>query len=107
MPTTHMTAEQRLQLVQLACIAAWSDLEVRPEERSVVLDIAANLELPAGSKALVEGWVLDGPPDLDPYAIPREHRDAYLRAFLEVATADGRIDLEESEMIRVLRELLA
>jgi len=107
MAISHMNPDQRLQLVQLACVAAWSNLDVRPEERAVVLDIASTLDLPPGSDKLVECWLSDGPPDLDPYSIPREHRDSYLQAFLEVATADGRIDLEESETIRVLRELLA
>lgn len=106
MSTATMSPEQRLQLAHLACIAAWSNLEVRPEERAVVLDIAAHLQLGQEGVSKVEAWLADGPPDFDPYTIPREHREAFLQAFLEVATADGRIDLEESETIRVLRELL-
>ncbi len=102
-----MTPRQRLELVQLACVAAWSDAEVRPEEREVVRDLAQHLGLAEAERACVEQWLASGPPDFDPYAIPHDHRDTYLRAFLEVATADGRFDPEESALLRVLRELLA
>jgi uncharacterized tellurite resistance protein B-like protein len=107
MSASTLNHEQRIQIVHLACIAAWSNLDVRDEERDVVLDMARQLGLSDTEMARVKGWLQDGPPDFDPYTIPREHREAYLRAFLEVVTADGRIDLEESETIRVLRELLA
>jgi tellurite resistance protein len=105
--TAPMTPRQRLELVQLACVAAWSDADVRPEEREVVRDLALHLALPEADLATVERWLAHGPPDFDPYNIPRAHRDAYLQAFLEVATADGRFDPEESGLLRVLRELLA
>jgi len=106
MNTASMTPAQRSQLVHMACVAAWSNLDVHPEEREVVLRIARQLELSADELAKVEGWLKDGPPDFDPYAIPREHREAYIETFMEVARADGQIDLEESETIKVLHELL-
>jgi hypothetical protein len=107
MSASALTHEQRLQIVHLACIAAWSNLDVRPEEHDVVIDMARQMALSEAEIEKVGCWLSDGPPDFDPYTIPREHREAYLSAFLEVVTADGRIDLEESETIRVLRELLA
>ena len=109
MPATPaaMTPRQRLELVQLACVAAWSDADVRPEEREVVRDLARHLGLSDSERATVERWLTSGPPEFDPYAIPHGHCEAYLNAFLEVATADGRFDPEESALLRVLRELLA
>jgi len=101
-----MSPSTRKKLVQMACVAAWSDLEIREEERQVVFDLAAQLALPGGDLVEVRQWLRSPPPDFDPYDIPREHRQAFLEAFLEVVTADGRIDPEESETIRLLRELV-
>ena len=69
-------------------------------------DLALQLELSTADRAQVERWLEDGAPDFDPDVIPRAHREAFLAAFLEVATADGRFDTEESDLLRVLRELL-
>jgi len=93
------------KLVQLACIAAWVDLEVKPTERDVVLAIATQLGYSQDELLEVRGWLEHAPPEIDPYEIPTEERQAFLEAFLEVASADGRIAAEESEMIRILREL--
>ncbi|MCC6621534.1 MAG: TerB family tellurite resistance protein [Deltaproteobacteria bacterium] len=93
------------KLVQMAAIAAWADLEVRPIERDVVLDIARQMGIDGPDLKEVRGWLESGPPEFDPYEIPLSHRQAFLEALLEVATADGRIATEESEMIRILREL--
>lgn len=101
-----MTPETRKKLVQMACIAAWADLEIHENERKVVYDLATQLALPNEDLADVDEWLRSAPPDFDPYSIPDEHRAAFLEAFLEVMTADGRIDPEESETIRLLRELV-
>lgn len=102
-----MTPTTRKKLVQMACVAAWSDLEIREEERRVIFDLATQLALPGADLAEVKDWLTTPPPDFDPYDIPNEHRQAFLEAFLEVVTADGRIHAEESETIRLLRELVA
>jgi uncharacterized tellurite resistance protein B-like protein len=102
-----MPHETRKKLVQMACIAAWSDLEIQDTERRVVLEIATQLALTPAELEEVKHWLDDAPPEFDPYDIPREHRAAFLEAILEVVTADGRIDVEESELIRLLRDLVA
>lgn len=102
-----MTPTTRKKLVQMACVAAWSDLEIRPEERRAIFDLATQLALPGADLAEIKDWLSAPPPDFDPYDIPNEHRQAFLEAFLEIVTADGRIDPEESEAIRLLRELVA
>jgi uncharacterized tellurite resistance protein B-like protein len=101
-----MSPSTRKKLVQMACIAAWSDLEIHDSERRVIFDLATQLALPGNDLADVREWLQSPPPDFDPYEIPNEHRAAFLAAFLEVVTADGRIDPEESETIRLLRELV-
>lgn len=106
MKTDTMTPATRKKLVQMACIAAWADLEIHPTEREVIFDLATKLALPGAELDEVEQWLKSPPPDFDPYEIPREHRAAFLEAFLDVIVADGRIDPEESESIRLLRELV-
>lgn len=107
MPIASMPPHTRKKLVQMACVAAWSDLEIQDSERKVVFEIATQLALNAAELEEVKRWLDEAPPEFDPYDVPHEHRQAFLEAFLEVVTADGRIDAEESETIRVLRELLA
>lgn len=107
MSIASMPHPTRKKLVQMACVAAWSDLEIQEPERQVVFEIATQLALGPDELDEVRRWLDEAPPEFDPYDIPHEHRQTFLSAFLEVVTADGRIDTEESEAIRVLRELLA
>lgn len=96
----------REKLVQLACVAAWSDFDVAKEEREVVLALAA--ELAMGPKAIerVRGW-LDGPPPyLDPQSIPVEHRKTFIDTLRSVIKADGRLDPAECETLGLIEELV-
>lgn len=103
---TDMDDATRERLVQLACVAAWSDLDVAAEERAVVLELAADLALGPRSMAKVQSW-LDGPPPyLDPQAIPPQHRTAFLEALRAVIRADGRIERAECETLRLIEELV-
>jgi uncharacterized tellurite resistance protein B-like protein len=107
MGIADMSPPLRKKLLQMACVAAWTDLEVRPEEREVILDLAKQMGMQGKDLADVKKWLTQMPPDFDPFEIPREHKKAFFDAFLEVVTADGRIDESESETIRVLRELVS
>lgn len=96
----------RERLVQLACVAAWSDLDVADEEREVVLALAAKLAL--GPKAMdrVQGWLNGPPPYLDPLAIPVEHRRTFIDTLKAVIKADGRLEPGECETLRLIEELV-
>lgn len=107
MNVASMPPATRKKLVQMACVAAWSDLEIKDSERRVVFEIATQLALSPDELEDVRRWLEEAPPEFDPYEIPAEHRQAFLSAFLEVVTADGRIDPEESESIQLLRELMS
>lgn len=102
-----MDAVTRERLVQLACVAAWSNFDVAPEERTVVLTLAADLALGERSMERVHRWLDEAPPYLDPQAIPVEHRAVFLSVLQEVIKADGRLDPEECETLRLIKQLVA
>ncbi|PIE16482.1 MAG: hypothetical protein CSA66_07300 [Proteobacteria bacterium] len=87
-------------------MAAWSDMDLAEAERDSVLTLALDLAHDEADVALAKRWLRQGPPDLDPYDIPREHRQLFLDTFVRVVQADGRIDPEESEALRLIRELV-
>jgi len=101
-----MDKEARMHLVQLACFAAWSDLEVHPRERGVVMSIAMNVGLDDEDLAEVTEWLDHAPPELDPNVIPVEQRQAFMDALVAVVLADGRVTPEESATVRLIREML-
>lgn len=101
-----MNLNTKRRLVQLACVAAWSDMKLADGERDAVLALAIEIGLEGGELDLVRKWLAEGPPDFDPYDVPHEHRQAFLDAFIRVIEADGRIDPEESEAVRLIRELV-
>ena len=96
-----------MKLIQMACVAAWSDMDIAPEERTVVLELATRLALGEDELKTVEAWLKSPPPEFDPYSIPRAYREAFLAAMVNVAKADGRIDPEETETFRLIRELVS
>jgi hypothetical protein len=49
-----MTPTTRRKLVQMACIAAWADLEIHESERAVVFDLATQLALPGAELSEVK-----------------------------------------------------
>ena len=106
MSVEKLRKRDRLKLMQLACVAAWSDMSIQDEERRVVQKLAESLALGEEEMAFVERWLVAPPPDFDPYDIPFEHRGLFLKTIMDVVEADGRIDPEESETIRLLRELM-
>lgn len=101
-----MDLTTRRRLIQLACVAAWSDMSLAEGEKQAVLTLARELDLGDDDVQRVKSWLVNGPPDFDPYDIPLAHRQTFLEAFTRVIAADGRIDPEESEAIRLIRELV-
>ncbi len=96
----------RKRLVQLVCVAAWSDLDLAEAERTHIMGLAADLALGADDMVDVKAWLASPPPDFDPMDVPRQHAPIFLEALAAVIAADGKIDPEECETLRLISELI-
>ncbi|HSN98098.1 MAG TPA: TerB family tellurite resistance protein [Candidatus Nanopelagicales bacterium] len=104
-----LSREERLQLMRFVCSFAWADLEIQPKERKFVEKLITKLGLNEEEQKLVRGW-LEVPPEaeaLDPQQIPRPHRQIFLDTARQMIAADGKIDPEEEESLRLLEQLTA
>ena len=106
MALEDLSITHRRTLVHAACVAAWSDLEVQPEERGIILDLCLQLALPQADWIRAQSWLDAPPPMLDPNLIPREHASLFVDALVRVIESDGRVDPAESETLGLIRELL-
>ena len=105
---SDLSAEERLRLVRFVCAFAWADLEIRKEERALILNLARNLELDEEDLQQVHGW-MNNPPqldDLDPQEIPIEQRQMFLAAAQAMVVIDGDVDPEELEILELFQALL-
>lgn len=100
-----LSEHSRLRLIQMACMAAWADLEVHESERDMVLAFSRQLGASEATLAKVHDWLHFGPPEIDPYTIPQQERRTFVSTFIDVMTADGHIDPHESEMVQLLIRL--
>lgn len=102
-----LSREDRLRLMRFVCSFVWADLEVKDKERAYVHKLVKRLHL-EDDRAEIEKWlkVPPRPEEVDPAQVPREHRQIFLDAAREVIAADGHVDPEESENLRLLEALL-
>ncbi|HEB52714.1 MAG TPA: TerB family tellurite resistance protein [bacterium] len=105
----ELTPAERLDLMKFVCSFVWTDLKVTQEERDLVMRTCGQLGLSAEETAQVEGWLEVPPPadEVDPFRIPREHRELFLKMAEAVVQADGKVVPAESESLRLFRDLLA
>lgn len=98
-----------MALLKFVCTFAWTDLKVQQQERDLIMRTAGFFELSGSDLDQVKAWLLVPPPEdeVDPAAIPREHRELFLRAAREVAAADGRIVPAERDALGIFADLLA
>lgn len=100
--------EDRLRLMRFICSFAWADLEVRPEERDLIVRMVDRLDLDDGDREQVAEWlqVPPRPDDVDPADIPREHRRLFLDAARAMILSDGNVEDIEAENLIILEQLL-
>ena len=108
MRLVDLEREDRLRLLQFVCAFAWADLEVHPQERAFALRLVRRLGLDEADERQVARWLEVPPPpeSVDPADIPALHRKVFLAAIDGVIAADGQVQPEERESLRVLEQLL-
>ncbi|MDP7112474.1 MAG: TerB family tellurite resistance protein [Myxococcota bacterium] len=102
----YLDAATRRNLLKLACHAAWSDLEVVPEERVAVLELAAVLAVGEEELAEVRSWLDHAPEEFDPAEVAPTHRELFLDTLMAVVLADGRFVPEECQTLQLISALL-
>ncbi len=103
-----LASDDRLRLIRFVCSFAWADLQVQDAEKSFVGKMVRELDLDADERVQVEAW-LKRPPepeDVDPTDIPKEHRQVFLNAALQLVGADGVVDEHEMETLSIFEQLL-
>lgn len=101
-----LDVQTRRNLLKMACHAAWSDLEIAPEERTAVLELAAIMSVGEVGLAEVQGWLSAAPEEFDPAEVAPEHKQLFLDTLMAVALADGRFVPEECETLQLISELI-
>ncbi len=99
---------ERMRLMKFVCSFAWADLEIHRRERDFVARLVRRLDLTKGEEVEVAGW-LEVPPragELDPTAIPAQHRAVFVAAVRGMVEADGVVNDEERDCLALFEQLL-
>jgi len=104
-----LSRDEKLLLLRFVCAFAWTDLEVRDQERVFVRRLVARLGLDDAAATDVEQWlhVAPAPGTVDPRSIPKEHRRAFIEAVRALIYVDGEVDAEERQRFEQLKAALA
>jgi len=108
MTLNELSHEDRLRLMRFVCSFAWADLHVHEKEKKLVHKLVKKLKLSATDAKQVDEWLKlpPRPEEVDPGAVPLEHREIFLDAAREVFTADGEVHPKERAMFSLLDQLL-
>src|SRR5215475_8054283 len=92
-----LSRDDRLLLLKFVCAFAWTDLTVTESERAFVHRLVKKLALSNEDAAEVEAWlhVAPSPSEVDPKAVPPEHRRTFVETIRALIYVDGNVDLEE------------
>lgn len=104
----ELSRQDRMSLIRFVCNAAWGDVEIQDEEKTHILKMADRLKLEEDEVAQVEKWLKSPPPidSVDPTAIPRRHRELFLKEMKAIVDADGVITDEEEDLLSLMTALL-
>lgn len=104
-----LSPAERMNLMKFVCSFVWTDLHVSQAERDLVMRICGRLLLTEDETERVRQW-LEVPPnadEVDPNAVPPEHRQLFLDVAEVVVNADGRMVPAEREALTLFRDLLS
>ena len=98
-----------MNLLKFVCSFVWTDLKVRQEERDLVMRIVGHLHLTDAEVNQVKRWLAVPPAadEVDPGAVPKQHREMFLQAARLAVEADGRVVPAERDSLAIFRDLLA
>jgi len=104
---TRLGRDDRLKLLRFVIAFAWADLAISAGEIAYVHRLVARLGLEPAEAARVEKWIKSppAPEEIDPTDIPHKHRQLFIDAVKEMATADGEMSEEEKESLELLERL--
>jgi Tellurite resistance protein TerB len=97
-----------MRLMKFVCSFAWSDHEVKPQERDFVARLIKKLKITPENAQRVEGWLKVPPPieEIDPTEIPKQHRQLFIDAIRALIGSDGEVSLEEREDLELFTQLI-
>lgn len=103
-----LDVQERMQLMKFVCSFAWADLEIHPHELEFVSRMMRKLDLDADERRQVDRWLqLPPPPDeIDPTAVPVEHRKTLVEAIVGIIESDGVVSEEERDSLALFEHLL-
>lgn len=99
---------ERMRLMKFVCSFAWADLEIHPGEREFIARMVNHIDLDPEERAQVNRW-LEVPPhpqEVDPTAIPTEHRETFVKSIIGIIESDGVISEEEKDNLALFENLL-
>jgi uncharacterized membrane protein YebE (DUF533 family) len=103
----ELDRDERLRLLRFVCSFAWADLHVQEEERALIAAMIRRLDFGAAERRQVDEWLELPPPpqDVDPTAVPLEHRRLFRSAIDATVRSDGRVTSEEREALALFDQL--
>ncbi|MEO6593860.1 MAG: TerB family tellurite resistance protein [Planctomycetota bacterium] len=103
-----LSTADRMRLMKFVCSFVWTDLVVKQSERDLVMRIVGHLQLTDAEAKQVAAWLAVPPraEEVDPTAVPPEHRRLFLEAAELAIKADGRVVPAERDALALFRDLL-
>jgi tellurite resistance protein len=108
MSLEKLPKNELMRLMKFVCSFAWSDHEVKTQEREYVARLMKRLNFSKEDAKKVEGWLKMPPPleEIDPTDIPKQHKQLFLDAIRAVIGSDGEVSLEEREDLELFTQLI-
>ena len=105
----ELSPSERMNLMKFVCSFVWTDLNVSQSERDLVMRMCGSLKLNEDETSQVKKWLELPPPidEVDPTAVPSEHRQMFLTTLDMVVKADGKIVPAESESLQLFKDLMS
>jgi uncharacterized tellurite resistance protein B-like protein len=103
-----LAPDERMQLMKFVCSFAWADLQIHPLERDFIARMVRQLDLQGDEALQIERW-LEIPPhphEVDPTAIPIEHRKTFVESIIGIIESDGVVTEEERDNLALFDHLL-